>query len=76
MDDRLQRVIAGYESISPTAVVGNDGKKTVAIVVDYAWHPTDVEVAELKAVLDLHGWIGVDSGAWFDQPRKHRRYCR
>ena len=68
MDDRLQRVIAGYESISPTAVVGNDGKKTVAIVVDYAWHPTEVEVAELKAVLDLHGWIGVDSGAWFDQP--------
>ncbi|MEK9697682.1 MAG: hypothetical protein VW270_18090, partial [Candidatus Poseidoniales archaeon] len=40
MDDRLQRVMAGADSISPTAIVGPDGRKTVAIVVDFAWHPT------------------------------------
>ena len=40
MDDRLQRVLAGQESISPTAIIGEDGRKTVAIVVDYAWHPS------------------------------------
>ena len=68
MDDRLQRVIAGFDSISPTAVVGEDGKKTVAIVVDYAWHPTETEVDALQEVLNLHGWMGVESGAWFDQP--------
>ena len=68
MDDRLQRVIAGFDSISPTAIVAEDGKKTVAIVVDYAWHPTKAEVAELEEVLLSHGWIGDESGAWFDQP--------
>ncbi len=68
MDDRLQRVIAGFDSISPTAIVAEDGKKTVAIVVDYAWHPTEKEVTELQAVLLSHGWIGTASGAWFDQP--------
>ena len=32
MDDRLQRVLDGMDSISPTAIIGPDGKKTVAIV--------------------------------------------
>ena len=68
MDDRLQRVLAGSESISPTSIIGEDGKKTVAIVVDYAWHPTDVEVTELKQVLQEHNWLGEESGAWFDRP--------
>ncbi|MEC7229156.1 MAG: S8 family serine peptidase [Candidatus Thermoplasmatota archaeon] len=68
MDDRLQRVLAGSESISPTSIIGEDGKKTVAIVVDYAWHPTDVEVTELKQVLQGHNWLGEESGAWFDRP--------
>ncbi|MBK70932.1 MAG: hypothetical protein CMB43_00655 [Euryarchaeota archaeon] len=68
MDDRLQRVIAGYDSVSPTAIIGEDGKKTVAIIVDYAWHPTEVEVSELHRVLSEHQWIGEASGAWFDQP--------
>ena len=68
MDDRLQRVIAGFDSISPTAIVAEDGKKTVAIVVDYAWHPTEAEVADLQEVLFSHGWIGEESGAWFNQP--------
>ena len=58
MDDRLQRILAGQESISPTAIIGEDGKKTVAIIVDYAWHPRDVEIAELTSVLESHGWIG------------------
>ncbi|MED5308894.1 MAG: hypothetical protein VYA95_06045, partial [Candidatus Thermoplasmatota archaeon] len=68
MDDRLQRVLAGYDSISPTAIIGEDGRKTVAIIVDYAWHPTDVEVFELQEVLQSHNWIGEESGAWFDRP--------
>ena len=39
MDDRLQRIIAGQrESVSSTAIIGLDGRPTVAIVVDYAWH--------------------------------------
>jgi subtilisin family serine protease len=65
MDDRLQRVLAGHESISPTAIIGPDGRKTVAIVVDYAWAPNEVEVAALVTVLNDHGWIGPDAGAWF-----------
>jgi subtilisin family serine protease len=65
MDDRLQRVLAGAESVSPTAVVGDDGKKTVAIVVDYAWHPTVSEIETLRVVLEAHGWIGEENGAWF-----------
>ena len=68
MDDRLQRVISGYDSISPTAIIGEDGKKTVAIIVDYAWHPTDLEVNQLKNVLNLHNWIGEENGAWLDLP--------
>ena len=68
MDDRLQRVISGYDSISPTAIIGDDGKKTVAIIVDYAWHPTDLEINQLKDVLNSHNWIGEDNGAWLDLP--------
>ena len=44
MDDRLQRVIAGQPSVSPTAIDGPDGRKTVAIVVDYAWAPNTAEL--------------------------------
>ena len=65
MDDRLQRVLAGEESISPTAVIGPDGRKTVAIVVDYAWAPNEGELQALTSVLDSHGWLGEDNGAWF-----------
>ena len=68
MDDRLQRILAGQESISPTAIIGEDGKKTVAIIVDYAWHPRDVEIAELTSVLESHGWIGQENGAWLQTP--------
>ena len=65
MDDRLQRVLAGAESDSPTAITGPDGRATVAIVVDYAWYPNADDVAGLVDVLTAHGWVGEDGGAWF-----------
>lgn len=68
MDDRLQRILAGQESISPTSIIGEDGKKTVAIIVDYAWHPRDAELEELTSVLESHGWIGQENGAWLQTP--------
>ena len=67
MDDRLQRVLAGEESVSPTALIGPDGRKTVAIVVDYAWRANDAEIETLRTVLDAHGWVGEEGGAWFQQ---------
>ena len=63
MDDRLERVIAGEESSSTTAIIGADGRKTVAIVVDYAWHPGQEEVDELVAILRRYGWEA--DGSWF-----------
>jgi subtilisin family serine protease len=63
MDDRLEQVIAGLESQSPTAIIGADGRKTVAIVVDYAWHPGQEEVEELVDLLQSHGWDS--EGSWF-----------
>ncbi|MBT7961535.1 MAG: hypothetical protein HN765_06310, partial [Euryarchaeota archaeon] len=60
MDDRLQRVLAGSESVSPTAIIGPDGRKTVAVVVDYAWRANDAEIETLRSVLDAHGWVGED----------------
>ena len=63
MDDRLERVIAGEESQSTTAIIGADGRKTVAIIVDYAWHPGQEEVDELVALLRSHGWEA--KGSWF-----------
>ena len=65
MDDRLQRVLAGQESISPTAIIGEDGRKTVAIIVDYAWHPGQNEADELEQVLRSHSWVGPENDAWF-----------
>ena len=62
MDDRLQRVLAGeYESVSTTAILGPDGRKTVAIIVDFEERP---DPDGLKAVLSAHGWN--ETGAWFD----------
>ena len=69
MDDRLQRVLDGMDSVSPTAIIGPDGKKTVAIIVNYAWHPTDTEISQLQSVLNQHGWIGEENGAWFSELR-------
>ena len=63
MDDRLEKVIAGEESVSTTAIIGADGRKTVAIVVDFAWHPGQEETENLVAILRSHGWDAKDS--WF-----------
>ena len=66
MDDRLQRIISGdYESPSPTSIIGPDGRDTVAIVVDYAWHPGPTDRADLRATLEAHGWEA--RGSWFWQ---------
>ena len=64
MDDRLEQIIAGEESQSTTAIIGADGRKTVAIVVDYAWHPGQAEIDELVALLRSHGWEA--EGSWFE----------
>ncbi|MAI09383.1 MAG: hypothetical protein CMA08_02225, partial [Euryarchaeota archaeon] len=68
MDDRLQRVLDGASSVSSTSIEGPDGRRTVAIVVDFAWHPSDEDIANLRAILDAHGWVGEEGGAWFDLP--------
>ena len=66
MDDRLQRIIASeYESQSPTSIIGSDGRLTVAIIVDYAWHPSENEATQLNKVLSKHNWVGTEGGAWF-----------
>ncbi|HJM45101.1 MAG TPA: S8 family serine peptidase, partial [Candidatus Poseidoniaceae archaeon] len=71
MDDRLQRIISGQkESVSTTAIIGEDGRKTVAIFVNYAWAPTSDDVSLLKETLIRHGWkepTGVEGDAWFTQ---------
>ncbi len=68
MDDRLQRVLDGASSVSPTAILDDNGRRTVAIVIDFAWHPGHAEVASVRTVLDSHGWVAEDGGAWFDLP--------
>ena len=65
MDDRLQRIIAGERtSVSTTSITGEDGRPTVAIVVDYSWHPGQSDISAIKTVLYNHGWQ--DEGSWFD----------
>ena len=57
LDDRLQRILAGeYESPSPTAVIGPDGRLTVALVLDWGWHPGQRELDLVLHVLSAHGW--------------------
>ena len=65
MDDRLQRVLVGYDSISPTAIIGEDGRETVAIVVDFAWHPDEGEVLLSSKFSNHILGSGEDNGAWF-----------
>ena len=57
MDDRLQWIISGErDSVSTSAIMGTDGRMTVAIFVCYSWHPGESDVARLKEVLSNHGW--------------------
>jgi len=59
MDDRLQRVLAGeYESESPAAIIDENGRRTVAIHVDYAWHPGAADLSALQSILNQHNWVG------------------
>ena len=63
-DDRLQDVLAGNgSSPSPTAILAPDGRMTVALVIDYAWHPEVAEKSALETVLRSHGWVGADGDA-------------
>ena len=57
MDDRLQWIISGdRESVSTSAIMGDDGRMTVAIFVCYSWHPGDDDISDLKKVLSKYGW--------------------
>ena len=65
MDDRLQRIIAGQRtSVSTTSITGAHGLPTVAIVVDYSWHPGVSDIDAIRTVLYEHGWQ--DQSSWFD----------
>ncbi len=69
MDDRLQSVLAGQrESVSKTAIIGDDGRLTVAIIVHYAWHPGPSDIAALVDAISAHGWES--GGSWF-MPMDH-----
>jgi len=69
MDDRLQLVLSGQrESVSKTAITGDDGRLTVAIIVHYAWHPGPSDIAALVDAISAHGWE--DDGSWF-MPMDH-----
>ena len=39
----------------------------MAIIVDYAWRANEAEIETLRTVLDAHGWVGEEGGAWFQQ---------
>ena len=66
MDDRLQYILADvYESQSPTAIIADDGRLTVAIVIDFAWHPEERELDQVREILNSHGWVGEEGDARF-----------
>ena len=64
MEDSLQYMIAGQkESHSATAILGEDGRMTTAIIVGFSWHPGETDLQELKEILVRHGWE--EEGSWF-----------
>jgi serine protease AprX len=63
LDDRLERVMAGQESVSTTAILDSNGDKTVAIIIDFAWHPGQEEIDSITQILQRYGWDSND--AWF-----------
>ncbi|RZD51117.1 MAG: hypothetical protein CXT67_08800, partial [Methanobacteriota archaeon] len=66
MDDRLQYILADvYPSQSPTAITGGDGRLTVALVIDFAWHPEAQEMDQVREILLSHGWVDEEGGARF-----------
>ena len=57
MEDSLQYMIAGQkESHSATAILGDDGRMTTAIIVGYSWHPGETDLQGLRDILVKHGW--------------------
>ena len=49
MEDSLQYMIDGQkESHSATAILGDDGRMTTAIIVGYSWHPGETDLENLK----------------------------
>ena len=64
MEDSLQYMIAGQkESHSATAILGDDGRMTTAIIVGFSWHPGETDLQKLKEILTRHGWE--EEGSWF-----------
>ncbi len=64
MEDSLQYMIDGQkESHSATAILGDDGRMTTAIIVGYSWHPGETDLENLKQILIEHGWE--EDGSWF-----------
>ncbi|MDE0953552.1 MAG: S8 family serine peptidase, partial [Candidatus Poseidoniales archaeon] len=64
MEDSLQYMIDGQkDSHSATAILGNDGRMTTAIIVGYSWHPGETDLTNLKEILIKHGWE--EEGSWF-----------
>ena len=64
MEDSLQYMIDGQkESHSATAIIGDDGRMTTAIIVGYSWHPGETDLLKLKEILIEHGWE--EEGSWF-----------
>ena len=63
LDDRLERVMSGQESVSTTAILDSNGDKTVALIIDFAWHPGQDEIDMVKQILQRYGWESDD--AWF-----------
>ena len=65
-DDRLQYILADvYPSQSPSAEIAADGELTVALIVDWAWHPEQREMDQLETILRSHGWVGPEGGAFY-----------
>ena len=59
----LAAILDGVESWSLDSIIGPDGRRTVAVVVDFAWAPGDAEERALEAILRSHGWVGPEAGA-------------
>lgn len=68
MDDRLQRVLDGMPSDSTTSILDATGRSTVAVVIDFAWHPRAEDIEAVRALLSAYGWVSETGGAWFDVP--------
>ena len=60
VNDRFD-ILDGVESLS-LDIIGPDGRRTVAVVVDFAWAPGGAEERRHEAILRSHGWVGPRRG--------------